>query len=232
MKLLINESPLQVLPSLALKVGLNEAIFLQQLHFRSLISNNERDGYKWIYRTYEEWKDKEFPFWSATTIKRIIRGLENSGYIVSTNSYNRMKIDKTKWYRIDYSKIQFLTNRNDLCDGSDQWGSCDEAKLTLPIIKDFNHSKKEPVGKHPDVVSVINYLNEKAGKQFKPSSKATERLVKGRLREGYALDDFKKVIDIQVEEWLNDDHWNQYLRPSTLFNATNFENYFENYRTS
>ena len=30
-KLLINESPLQVQPSLAMAIGLNEAIFLQQL---------------------------------------------------------------------------------------------------------------------------------------------------------------------------------------------------------
>lgn len=45
MNLLINESPLQVLPSLAIQVGLTEAILLQQLHFRSLISNNTRDGH-------------------------------------------------------------------------------------------------------------------------------------------------------------------------------------------
>lgn len=34
MKLLINESPLLVLPSLALLIGVDEAILLQQLNFR------------------------------------------------------------------------------------------------------------------------------------------------------------------------------------------------------
>ena len=106
MNLLIKESPLQVLPSLAMQVGLNEAILLQQLHFRSLISTNVRDGHKWVYKTYEEWKNEEFPFWSVDTIKRAIRRLEDSGYIISTSSYNRMKMDKTKWYRIDYKKLQ------------------------------------------------------------------------------------------------------------------------------
>ena len=106
MNLLIKESPLQVLPSLAMQVGLNEAILLQQLHFRSLISTNVRDGHKWVYKTYEEWKNEEFPFWSVDTIKRAIRRLEDSGYIISTASYNRMKMDKTKWYRIDYKKLQ------------------------------------------------------------------------------------------------------------------------------
>lgn len=87
MKLLISESPLQIIPSLAIKVGFNEPIILQQLHFRSLISNNVRDGHKWVYKTYEEWKFEEFPFWSVDTIKRAIRRLEDDGYIISTASY-------------------------------------------------------------------------------------------------------------------------------------------------
>jgi hypothetical protein len=32
-KLLIDEPPLQVLPTLAVRLGLEEAIFLQQLHY-------------------------------------------------------------------------------------------------------------------------------------------------------------------------------------------------------
>src|SRR5690606_17855003 len=81
LNLLIKESPLQVIPSFAIQVGLNEAILLQQLHFRSLISTHVRDGYKWVYKTYEEWKNEEFPFWSVDTIKRAIRRLEDKGYI-------------------------------------------------------------------------------------------------------------------------------------------------------
>lgn len=88
MHLLIKESPLQV--------GLNEAILLQQLHFRSLISTHVRDGHKWVYKTYDEWKNEEFPFWSVDTIKRAIRRLEENGYIISTASYNRMKMDNTQ----------------------------------------------------------------------------------------------------------------------------------------
>ncbi|MEK5071024.1 hypothetical protein [Sporosarcina sp. FSL K6-1508] len=65
MNLLIKESPLPVLPSLAVEVGLNAAVLLQQLHFKLLISPNVRDGHKWVYKTYEEWKNEEFPFWSV-----------------------------------------------------------------------------------------------------------------------------------------------------------------------
>ncbi|WP_318614369.1 conserved phage C-terminal domain-containing protein, partial [Sporosarcina sp. YIM B06819] len=81
-----------------------------------------------------------------------------------------------------------------------------------------------------DVVSVIDYLNDKTTKQFNASSKATARLVTARLREGYTVVDCQKVIDTKVKEWLGDPHWQKYLRPSTLFNATNFENYLEESR--
>ena len=66
-KLLLNESPLIILPSLALELGLNEAIFLQQLYYWILKSSIELDNKNWVYRT-----TKEFPFWSILTIKRII----------------------------------------------------------------------------------------------------------------------------------------------------------------
>jgi len=229
MKLLINESPLQILPSLALKVGLNEAILLQQLHFRSLISSNIRDGYKWVYKTYDEWKNEEFPFWSVDTIKRAIRRLENNGYIVSTSSYNRMKMDKTKWYRIDYSKLECQQLQNapsttaKSAEPEMQFAPSTEGNLPLAITKEIKSNKKEHVENNLDVVPVIDYLNKKTSKQFKASSKATERLVKARYREGYKLDDFKKVIDLKAKDWLDDSHWHKYLRPSTLFNPTNFE---------
>ena len=55
--LLIEEPPLQVLPSLALAVGLNEAIILQQMHYWLKIKQQASDKYadsfrdgRWRYR--------------------------------------------------------------------------------------------------------------------------------------------------------------------------------------
>lgn len=233
MKLLINEAPLQIIPSLALKVGLNEAILLQQLHFRSLISQNKREGYKWVYKTYDDWRNDEFPFWSVETIKRTIRKLENKGYLVSTTIYNRMRMDKTKWYRIDYSTLHDLTAQNDpsmkteLPEADAQIDPARRVNLTSPITKENKSIKNKLVENDLDVGSVIDYLNLKAKKHYRPTSKTTERLVKARYREGYDLEDFTKVIDLKVKEWLHEARWQKYLRPSTLFSATNFENYLE-----
>ena len=43
------------------------------------------------------------------------------------------------------------------------------------------------------------------------------------MKEGYVIEDFKKVIDSKSKEWLNTD-FEKYLRPATLF-GTKFENY-------
>lgn len=105
-KLLIPEPPLQVLPSLAVAIGLNEAIVLQQLHYWLNKSKHEEEGHRWVYNSYESWH-LHFPFWSICTIKRIIHNLEKQGLVISGN-FNVVKMDKTKWYRIDYEKIQSL----------------------------------------------------------------------------------------------------------------------------
>jgi DNA-binding PadR family transcriptional regulator len=105
-RLLLDEKPLMVLPKLAASIGLNESIVLQQLHFWLERSNHVYEGYKWVYNTYEEWKE-QFPFWSESTIRRIITKLEKKGFII-TGNFNRSKIDKTKWYRIDYEKLEEL----------------------------------------------------------------------------------------------------------------------------
>ncbi|MFK9094406.1 hypothetical protein [Bacillus salipaludis] len=66
-RLLINESPVMIIPSLAAKIGLNEAVVLQQIHYWLGISKHNIEGRTWVYNTYEEWQ-KQLPFWSVSTI--------------------------------------------------------------------------------------------------------------------------------------------------------------------
>lgn len=78
----------------------------------------------------------------------------------------------------------------------------------------------------PPYAEIIDYLNSKAGKNFKSSSSATRRKIKARWNEGYRLDDFKSVIDKQCKKWINDQKMVEYLRPETLF-GTKFEGYLQ-----
>jgi hypothetical protein len=109
-KLLFNKSPLVIDPDLAVLLGLNESIIIQQIHYWLQINeksnHNFYDGHCWTYNTYKEWQ-KQFPFLSVKTIQRTINNLESCRLIVSSN-YNKMKIDRTKWYRIDYKILETL----------------------------------------------------------------------------------------------------------------------------
>ncbi|MGM9544183.1 MAG: conserved phage C-terminal domain-containing protein [Romboutsia timonensis] len=71
---------------------------------------------------------------------------------------------------------------------------------------------------------IIEYLNSKAGKKYKPTTKEYRKLIKARFDEGYTLDDFKVVIDNKCLEWLGDESTKQWLRPTTLF-GDKFERY-------
>lgn len=108
--LLIEEYPLIVLPSLAKAIGLNDSIMLQQIHYWIRKEQNFEDGRYWVYNTYEGWAE-QFPFWSVSTVRRILKRLEDSGLII-TGNYNRLGIDNTKWYTINYDKVRQLNKDN------------------------------------------------------------------------------------------------------------------------
>lgn len=71
---------------------------------------------------------------------------------------------------------------------------------------------------------VLQFLNTKALKNFSPTD-ANLKLLMARLAEGFTESDMRMVIAMKTRAWLEDAKMNQYLRPATLFNATNFSNY-------
>ncbi|AEX84754.1 DnaD-like replication initiation protein [Marinitoga phage MPV1] len=73
-------------------------------------------------------------------------------------------------------------------------------------------------------IEILDYLNEKANKKFKPT-KGNLKYINARLKEKYQKEDFFKVIDLKVKQWINDPKMKQYLRPSTLFNSEKFDAY-------
>lgn len=70
---------------------------------------------------------------------------------------------------------------------------------------------------------IVEYLNQKAGTNYKASSKKTQTCIHARLAEGYTLDDFKTVVDKKCADWMGTE-WEKYIRPETLF-GTKFESY-------
>ncbi|WP_231739393.1 hypothetical protein [Pasteurella multocida] len=183
-KLLIDDQPLQVLPELAKAIGLNEAIFVQQLHYFLNISKHKYEDRIWIYNTIDEWCEI-FPFWSKKTIQRTIKRLEEMGLILSTNKLNKMKMDKTKWYSIAYEKIEELTSQNDQmrCDqnGSSmrsKWDdrysqndqmSCGQNDHTNNQRKDFYTEENTPLPLKWKTQTILKMRLMCSGKFTKPS---------------------------------------------------------------
>ncbi len=102
-------------PRLAKAVGRTEAIFLQQLHY--WLSSKDSlgtvyEGKQWIYNTYQDWQ-AQLKIVSLSTIRRVIKKLEQKG-IISTSKLNRKASDQTKWYTLNYEKLnQFLSTHQD-----------------------------------------------------------------------------------------------------------------------
>lgn len=78
---------------------------------------------------------------------------------------------------------------------------------------------------------IVQYLNQKTNKNFKHTSKVTQRHIRARLAEGFTVSDFKQVIDNKCNDWLRDQKMKEYLRPETLF-GTKFESYLNSKATT
>jgi Fe2+ or Zn2+ uptake regulation protein len=143
-KLLISEHPLQVLPSLAVAIGLNEAIVLQQVHYWLQTKPKMHDGRPWVYNSATEWQ-QQFPFWSVPTIRRILNNLREAG-ILEVGNFNPDPQDRTLWYTINYAKLPCNQSDQLSCDQSDQMGVSDDDHL-INLITPFDQ---------PDHLQVIN----------------------------------------------------------------------------
>lgn len=228
--LLIDDYPILVLPKLATEIGLNEAIVLQQMHYWLKKSNHNYDGRRWIYNSYKEW-EQHFPFWSNATIRRTISSLEKQELLFVGN-YNKAGFDNTKWYSIDYFKLEGVSKRlaqneqttcSKRADGVAQNEQTNTRDYTEITTETTNNNILSPSSTAYPYKDVIDYLNQKTGKHYKSTTKKNQTVIRARTDEGFTLDDFKQVVNNKVAEWKGTD-MEKYLRPETLF-GTKFEGY-------
>ena len=220
--------------------GVNEAIMYQ--YFSYWIAKNKAndkhfyDGYTWTYNSQKALTEL-FPFWNRAKIQRIISSLENQGLLIKGN-YNQLAYDRTTWYALPKFEQSVVQNQTVNCSDLNNERFKNEQpipinyqltkQLTNKDIKDIvEHSPTEPV----PYQEVVEYLNQKTGKNFKHTSKVTQRHIRARLAEGFTVSDFKQVIDKKCSDWLRDQKMKEYLRPETLF-GTKFESYLNSKTTT
>ena len=167
--------------------------------------------------------------------KRFILAFD-SGVIVIKHwrMHNYIQNDRYKETNYKDEKAQLIVDENKAYSQCIQDVSKTETQVRLELGKSKDSLEIE-IGKDKDILSatpleasiireIIDYLNSKAGTNYKTTTPKTRTLIKARLKEGFTLDDFYTVIDKKVLLWGKDIKMQAYLRPETLF-GTKFESY-------
>ena len=187
-----------------------------------------RGVFNYLWSQADEWtyRAKEVATHSPQGIDKLnkcLKELEKYGYLERKRSREGGMLKESVWTLTDSPKLDLPIQV--------------KPKQANPRLRNTNSKKQqveettskrnnglaeaEPKSIHKDV---IDYLNEKIGARYKASSAINKRLIDARVKEGYELDDFKRVIDNKVASWANDTKMSKYLRPQTLF-GTKFESY-------
>ncbi len=113
MSLLLKVKPLVVSPVLACRIGLNEAIVLQQICYWLEETNSgvEHGGKRWVYNSINAWNE-QFPWWTGKTIQRTVSSLKRSG-LIYVEQLKKKQHDQTNYYAINYAS-PLLTDKDNL----------------------------------------------------------------------------------------------------------------------
>lgn len=201
---------------LALVLGdLNEAIVLNQLNYwlgiNKKAGKNFIDDRYWVYNSYSDWKANDFPYWSEKTIQRTFTRLESKGIVISAN-YNKLAIDKTKWYTINTKKLQELvdkfnsdedrmTNRQDnMTDRQDRM-TCREGQNDRPLPENTTENINRDY--NPEITNKDNTsINIDGEVHTSFSEKPTARAVtrdEMLLKEKDMVDRFNNICDDDID---------------------------------
>ena len=179
-RLLIPEPPLQVLPQLAARIGLNEAIVLQQLHYWTQVMGSE-----WIFNTIDAWQE-QFPFWSTATVKRTLKSLREQG-LIEVEQRGRGS-DRTNSYRVLLDAIP--------SDQSDPMGvsSCADDRINLIPSLTYTESTTETTSRQGEVEEIFSDWVDRFDKRRAKLTPERRKVIQARLAEGYTKEEIKQAI--------------------------------------
>nr|AHF24269.1 replisome organizer [uncultured bacterium Contig1770] len=209
-----------------------------RLSVYSIIYGFSQDGCSWFegsQRYLAEWCGA-----STRTIRRALSDLKDMGLIEEREQVISGIVLKS--YRVTAQSIAMHSvggGQNVQGCGQNVQGvrtKCPGGadKMSTNIYRDNIEDNNKPpivplerteVDGYDPIRDVIDHLNARANKSFKADTKATRGMVHARMEEGYGVDVIKRVIDLKVGQWSKSPKMRTFIRPSTLFSKTNFENY-------
>lgn len=218
----------------AVDVGLVPAIVFNAIGFwvtqNAANGRNFIDGHYWTYNTVKAWADL-FPYCSTKQIEKALTKLREQGYVAAEN-YNKDKWNRTLWYTLTskgeqaFSPAFPLQGKRISTTGEMDFPSEGNDYITSTVnntVPNTDSSASESF--ESDLKAIVDHLNEKVGSRYTTKNKQLRGYVHARLEEGFTVDDFFTVIDTKAAKWKSDPKMRDFLRPSTLFAPSHFEEY-------
>lgn len=254
MSLLLKVKPLVISPELAQRIGLNEAIVLQQICYwlEDTTSGVEYDGKRWVYNSINAWNE-QFPWWTGKTIQRTVSSLRKMG-LIYVEQLKKKQHDQTNYYAINYAS-PLLTDRDNLSlsretncpDRKGQSVPMDKVKLSqsigsiCPTLTEITTENTTEITTTPscqvaaqpdDEWSLVNrsrevlrHLNKVTGAKHTEAQSSMGH-IKSRLKDAFTVEELCLVVDYKHAHWEGTEEY-QYMRPKTLFIPGNLPGYLQ-----
>lgn len=206
MNLLLKTRPLLFNPMLASRIGLNEAIVVQQLAYwlEETTSGIEQDGRKWIWNSLTEWQ-KQFPFWSEDTVKRAFASLREKG-VISVEQLNKSKHDRTNFYSINWG-CDHLNDKSNLPSSMGAASALLHAETTTEKKIPVEQARPVPLDK------ILSMYNQVCGNVFKKAARLTGKREK-QIKACWAYKVDGKLVFQSAQFWsvffnkcIQNPHW-------------------------
>ncbi|POT56311.1 GntR family transcriptional regulator [Citrobacter amalonaticus] len=186
----------------------------------------------------------------ASTVRTAIAKLEADGWL-SRKARRQGNRNASNVYQLNVAKLQayafahlsdsdpsksdvskYEASKSGLNSGFHPSGSGEDPSVKSKQDPQVNKKDPCPVAGQPNpevlitdrAIVVLTHLNQVSGSRFQKSKTSLEN-IRARLREGYSVNDLKRVIDLKHEHWNGNDQQYQYMRPETLFGPKKFEGY-------
>lgn len=168
---------------------------------------SHEDRIKSIVEDFELFTIEDGFFWSESLIRRMS--------IKNCKSEKARKSAMLRWSKKDDDANAMRMQ----CDGNAIKEKKGKERIDI-VVQETRQQESIPFSQ------IVSFLNEKAGTDYKPTTKTTRGHIKARWSEGHRESDFLAVIESKCEEWAADPKMSEYLRPQTLF-GTKFESYLQ-----
>ena len=153
---------------------------------------------------------------SESKVAHAVTRLVELGYVSRKSFDGRQRILQSRL-------AKFARQNSKVCKADVQNLQESNIDSNIDISSSIKKEYKESPQESDFTVSVVDYLNEKAGTHYRAGVAKTQSLIKARANEGFTEADFRTVIDKKCADWIGTEY-EQYLRPQTLF-GTKFESY-------